>query len=170
MMVIWQSSRDSLYPYNNSIFPLCSSAFPEARHSRQYPQISTFGSATSKPYSSSMCCRYPFSRSTSTGKIRWQERQMAQCTGVSWAYSQRVRPSDMVVDRQSSPFSARASQLRYTVDRLRRVSLPRTSSYTSPAVRGRLFSRTFKIIIRAFVLFRCFFTSISSKLAMLFSL
>ena len=37
MMVIWQSSRDSLYPYNNSIFPLCSSAFPEARHSRQYP-------------------------------------------------------------------------------------------------------------------------------------
>ena len=41
---------------------------------------------------------------------------------------------------------------------------------SSAAVRGRLFSRTFKIIIRAFVLFMCFFTRISSKLAIAFSL
>lgn len=66
----------------------------------------------------------------------------------------------MVVVRERSPFSARASQFLYTVDRLRRVSFPRTDSYTSPAVRGRLFSRTLRIIILAFVLFICFFTSV----------
>lgn len=90
-------------------------------------------------------------------EILLHDRHTAWCTWSPCVYSYLVNPSASIVERRSSPFFASASQLRYTVERLSLVSLFRTASYTSPAVIGRLFWSTFKIMTRAFVRFKCFF-------------